>query len=126
METVRTFYAEWDKAKAERGAEGFASFVAEDALLLPPDAPPLSGRAAIRAWQERAPKGSGEATSPTSASEDELTVSGGYVIHRSTVKGQRAAKSGGGLQPFETRYMDVLRRKPDGSYELVRRMWNTN
>jgi XRE family transcriptional regulator, regulator of sulfur utilization len=126
LDAVRSFYAEWDKAKAEHGAEGFASFVAEDALLLPPDAAPVSGRAAIRAWQERAPKGSGEATSPTSAGEDELTVSGGYVIHRSTVKGQRVAKSGGALEPFETRYLDVLRRKPDGSYELVRRMWNSD
>ena len=53
-------------------------------------------------------------------------MSGGYVIYRSTLKGQRGPKSGGDLQPFETRYIDVLRRKPDGGYELVRRMWNSN
>ena len=53
-------------------------------------------------------------------------MSGGFVIYRSTLKGQRVARAGGDPQPFETKYLDVLRRKPDGGYEFVRRMWNSN
>ena len=39
-------------------------------------------------------------------------MSGAFVIYRSTLKG--------------TKYFDVLRRKPDGGYEIVRRMWSSN
>jgi len=110
QDDVRAFYREWSQAAATRGAEGYASRFAEDAVLLPPDAAPVSGRAAIREWQERQPKDVG---ATAAVQEDELTVSGGFVLYRSTHKGKR-----------ETRYLDVLRRKPDGSYEVTRRMWN--
>src|SRR5215471_10612380 len=49
-EAVRAFYADWQKAADARGADGFAAFVAEDAVLLPPGEAPVSGKAAIRAW----------------------------------------------------------------------------
>ena len=110
QDDVRAFYGEWSQATAARGAEGYASRFAEDAVLLPPDAAPVSGRAAIREWQERQPKETGASAA---AREDELTVSGGFVLYRSTHEGKR-----------ETRYLDVLRRKPDGGYEVTRRMWN--
>jgi ketosteroid isomerase-like protein len=94
-------------------------------VLLPPNALPLNGRAAIRQWQERSRAEAGDAGTP-SIEEDELQMSGAFVIYRSTLKGQRAAKAGSGPEPFETKYFDVLRRKPDGGYEIVRRMWSSN
>ena len=113
QDDVRAFYVEWTQAAA-RGAEGYASRFAEDAVLLPPGAAPVSGRAAIRAWQESQPKPKG---APAAVHEDELTVSGGFVLYRST---QSSTQKG----ERETRYLDVLRRKPDGGYEVLRRMWN--
>jgi len=124
QDAVRGFYSDWSQATATRGAEGFASYFAEDAVLLPPDGGPVSGRVAIREWQERNRKDAGDSAVP--ASEDELSVSGGFVLHRSTLKGRRITTPGGDPQPFETKYLDVLRRKPDGGYELVRRMWNSD
>lgn len=123
---VRAFYRDFRQAGALRGAEGYASYFAEDAVLLPPNALPLSGRAAIREWQERSRGESGDAGTPPSIEEDELQMSGAFVIYRSTLKGQRAAKAGAAPEPFETKYFDVLRRKSDGGYEIVRRMWSSN
>jgi XRE family transcriptional regulator, regulator of sulfur utilization len=123
---VRAFYRDLRQAGALRGAEGYASFFAEDAVLLPPNALPLSGRVAIREWQERSRAEAGDAGTPPSIEEDELQMSGAFVIYRSTLKGQRAAKAGAVPEPFETKYFDVLRRKPDGGYEIVRRMWSSN
>lgn len=125
QEAVKAFYRDWSVAARERGAEGYASFFAEDAVLLPPNAAPLSGREAIRAWQERQQQAAYAAV-PDSVSEDELTVSGGFVLYRSTLKGRRVPKAGGEGEPFESKYLDVLRRKPDGGYEFTRRMWSSN
>lgn len=126
QDAVRAFYKDWSKATMERGPEGYASYFAEDAVLLPPEAAPVSGRAAIREWQERQ---QGEATTrtvPEGISEDELQVGGNWVIYRSTLKGKRVPKAGGEGQPFETKYFDVLRKKTDGSWEFARRMWSSN
>jgi ketosteroid isomerase-like protein/quercetin dioxygenase-like cupin family protein len=123
---VKAFYRDWSQATATRGAEGYASFFAEDAVLLPPNAAPVSGRAAIREWQERSQKEASYKTVPSAISENELQMSGSFVIYRSTLKGQRVPKAGGDPEPFETKYFDVLRRKPDGGYEFARRMWSSN
>jgi ketosteroid isomerase-like protein/quercetin dioxygenase-like cupin family protein len=125
-DAVQAFYRDWSAAALARGAEGYASFFAEDAMLLPPDAVPVAGRAAIREWQERQQKDATHQTVPEAISEDELTVSGGVVLYRSTLKGTRIAKAGGAPEPIENKYLDVLRRKPDGRYEFVRRMWSSN
>lgn len=126
QDAVKAFYRDWSQATATRGAEGYAAFFAEDAVLLPPDALPVSGRAAIREWHERQQKDAAFRTVPASVSEDELTVSGSVVLYRSTLKGQRVPVAGGEGQPLENKYFDVLRRKPDGAYEFVRRMWSSN
>ena len=126
QDAVKAFYSDWSQATATRGAEGYASFFADDAVLLPPNAAPVSGRAAIRDWQKRSQKDATYRARPEGISEDELQVSGGFVIYRSTLKGQRVPKAGGEPEPFENKYFDVLRRKTDGGYEFIRRMWSSN
>lgn len=126
QDAVRAFYKDWSKAAMERGPEGYASFFAEDAVLLPPDAAPVSGRAAIREWQERQQREATSRAVPEGISEDELQVGGNWVIYRSTLKGKRVPKAGGEGEPFETKSFDVLRKKTDGSWEFARRMWSSN
>jgi uncharacterized protein (TIGR02246 family) len=126
QDAVRAFYRDWSQARQARGAEGYASYFAEDGVLLPPNAAPVSGRAAIRDWQERSQKERTHQTPSESTSEDEIQVSGGFVLYRSTLRGQRAPKAGSPPEPFENKYFDVLRRKADGGYELIRRMWSSN
>jgi ketosteroid isomerase-like protein len=123
---VRAFYRDLRQAAAAGGTDGYASFFADDALLLPPNAAPVSGRAAIREWQKNSGNEAGDAAAPLSIVEDELQLSGAFVIYRSTLKGRRAAKAGAAPEAIETKYLDVLRRKPDGGYEIVRRMWSSN
>jgi ketosteroid isomerase-like protein len=125
-DAVKAFYRDWSQATLVRGAEGYASFFAEDAVLLPPDAAPVTGRAAIRGWHERSQNESAHRTLPEAISEDELQVSGGFVLYRSTLRGRRVPKAGGEPEPFESKYLDVLRRKPDGGYELTSRIWSSN
>jgi uncharacterized protein (TIGR02246 family) len=125
-DAVRAFYREWSKATMERGAEGYASYFAEDGVLLPPDAPPVNGRAAIREWQDRQQREATHRTVPEAITEDELQAAGDWVIYRGTLKGRRVPKAGGADEPFENKILDVLRRKADGNWEFLRRMWSSN
>lgn len=125
-DAVGAFYRDWSQATAARGAEGYAAFFAEDAVLLPPNAAPVNGRAAIREWQDRSQREATHRTLPEAVNQDELTVAGGFVVCRSTLTGQSVPKAGGEPKRFESKYFDVLRRKPDGGYEFVRRMWSSN
>ena len=49
-----------------------------------------------------------------------------WVTHRSTLKGERIPKAGGTGTPFETKYIDLLRRTAEGKWEVVYRMWSDN
>ena len=122
---VRAFYRDLAGAVRARG-RGLRIVLRGGRGAAAAERPPLNGRAAIREWHERSRAEAGDAGTPPSIAEDELQMSGAFVIYRSTLKGQRAAKAGAAPEPFETKYFDVLRRKPDGGYEIVRRMWSSN
>jgi uncharacterized protein (TIGR02246 family) len=126
VRSIKAFYKEWSRAAMEAGAQGYASYFAEDAVLLPPDAPPVAGRAAIRDWQQKSQDHATYRTVPEAVSEDEVRVAGGQAVHRTTLRGRRVPKAGGEGEPFEAKYLDVLRRKADGSWEFTHRMWSDN
>jgi ketosteroid isomerase-like protein len=126
QDAVKAFYRDWSQATVARGAEGYASYFAEDAVLLPPNAAPVAGRPAIREWQERQQQEATHRTLPEAISQDDFQVAGDLVLYRGTLKGRRVPKAGGEPEPFESKYFDVLRRKPDGGYEFTRRMWSSN
>jgi uncharacterized protein (TIGR02246 family) len=123
-EAVQALYREWSRAVRERGAEGYAAYFAEDAVLLPPDAAPVAGRAAIREWQERTQREATHETRPERVSVDELQTGEAWALHRTTLHGTRVPKAGGAAEPFVMKYFDVLRRKADGGWEFTHRMWN--
>jgi hypothetical protein len=51
---INTLYTDWSKATATRGADGYVSFwVADGAAVLPPDAPAVEGKEAIRQWIQK-------------------------------------------------------------------------
>jgi hypothetical protein len=60
-------------------------------------------------------------------SVDEIRFLGdGWVLYRSTLRGQRLPKAGGDPVPFATKYLDLLRRGEDGKWQVSYRMWNDN
>jgi ketosteroid isomerase-like protein len=64
---------------------------------------------------------------PEGLSVDEMRfLTPNWVVHRGTLRGQRMPKAGGDPVPFETKYMDVLRRTDTGRWEVVYRVWSDN
>jgi uncharacterized protein (TIGR02246 family) len=124
--SVRAFFGEWFAAAAQT-PERYASFYAEDGRVLPPNKPPVAGRASIAEWLRHSQAEATYTVRPERISEDEIRFLGqDWVVYRGTLSGQRIPKAGGEAHQFATKYFDLLHRKPDGRWEVVYRMWSDN
>jgi ketosteroid isomerase-like protein len=124
--SVTAFYRRWFGSAAQ-GMEMYASFYAREGYLLPPGAPPVTGRDAIAAWMEQARSAATYSTQPQGITVDEMHfLSSTIVAYRSTLRGLRVPKVGGEAIAFETKYFDLLRRTSTGDWEVLYRMWSDN
>ena len=120
------FYADWSEATIHDGPAGYASYFAPDGMILPPEAPPVTGHEAIAEWLRRTLAESAYITRPDAVVVDDLHILRGWAVQRSSVHGHRIPKAGGDPVPFEAKYLDVLRRNDQGRWEFVYRMWSRN
>lgn len=124
--SVTRFYSEWF-GSVRQGPDTYASFYAADGMVLPPNAAPVAGRTAIAAWLLRSQQTSPYNVRPEAIAVGEMRfLSPTWVVYRSTLRGQRTPKAGGEAVPFETKYVDLLRRTESGRWEVVYRMWSDN
>lgn len=124
QETVQRFYRDWYVAVLT-GPEGYATAFASDAAIMPPTSPPVVGRQAIQEWRSSQAEAAFRVL-PESAVQDDIRIEGAAAFVRTTVRGRRVPRAGGEEEPFEEKYLDLLRRTPEGGWEFVARMWNSN
>jgi ketosteroid isomerase-like protein len=122
--SVKAFYGEWF-GSIPKGPDAYARFYAVDGMILPPNLPAIQGRPGIAAWLAKSQVDATYTTRPTGLSVDEIRfLSPDLVIHRTTLTGERIPKVGPPGVPFETKYLDLLRRTNAGRWEVVYRMWS--
>jgi len=121
---INRLYAEWAKATATQGAEGYVSYFTTDAVVLPPNAPAVEGRDAIRQWIRK--ELAEWLTRDARFIPGPLQVSSGWATRRFGIAGKRVAKNGGASTDFDNKYLDLLQKQPDGSWKFVSRMWSSN
>jgi uncharacterized protein (TIGR02246 family) len=122
---INALYVDWSKATAERGAEGYVAYWAADgAAVIPPGAPAVEGKEAIRQWIQ---KYLDEYTIKiTGFVPGSMRVANGFATNRFTMSGELTSKKGGVPVKFIYKYLDVLQKQSDGSWKFVYRMWNDN
>lgn len=124
--SVTAFYREWFGAAAQ-SPEAYAGFYAADGMVLPPGMPPARGRDAIANWLRIAQTAATYTTRPEGIDVDEIRfLDSSWVLHRSTLRGQRVPRTGGDPIPFETKYVDLLHRSDSGRWEVAYRIWSDN
>jgi ketosteroid isomerase-like protein len=103
-------------ALTARDYRAAAALYAEDAQLLPPDAPIITGRSAIKAfWSEAVPAlGVQSATFKTL----DVTLSGDQAVEVGTV---HIVTAGG---PVTVKFLVTWKRGTDGVWQIHRDMWN--
>jgi uncharacterized protein (TIGR02246 family) len=111
-------------AALERGdTAGLASAYADDAWVMAPGAPLASGRAAIA--QMNAGMFSALTISSASIKTSDLILSGDYAIESGTYSMKMKPKTGNAFDDVG-KYLAVWQKQPDGSWKMIRDIWNSN
>lgn len=119
---IRAAEAEWVKAVAAKDAGRVVAFYAEDGMLLPPGAPPVRSREALRAaWSQEFGDPNyaltWQATKVEVARSGDLAYAfGSYAFTSSGPKGEPQTERG--------KYVVVWRKQADGAWKAVADIWN--
>ncbi len=115
---------EWSRAAEGKDVEAILSFVADDAIFLPPDGPMLRGKEIIRRfWSELAETPdfslSWEAADAVVSSAGDMGYTHGLVLV--TRKDEE-----GNTDTERAKYVTIWKKQPDGSWQVVVDIWNSN
>lgn len=115
---------EWSKAAGSRDVEKTISYYSDDAVLMPPNIPTLTGKEPIRTlWKSmlESPAFSGgwKATKVEVARSGDLAyVSGNYEFNEKDESGKPITDKG--------KYLEVWRKQADGSWKCVADMFSSD
>jgi ketosteroid isomerase-like protein len=123
MSDIDQFYASFfESNQAGEGADTYVMFFSEDAVMMPPNEAPVTGREAIRAWVAPILEQFDLSGEPV---VQETRVAGDLAYRRYSIAAAFAPKVGGDPIPFDHKYVDVL-RKIGGEWRIHCHMWSSN
>lgn len=115
---------DWSKALAAKDVEKTVSYYADDALMMPPNIPTLTGKDSIRTlWKSllEAPgfAGGWKATKVEVARSGDLAyVSGNYELTGMNDRGESMTDKG--------KYLAVWKKQPDGGWKCAANMFHSD
>jgi uncharacterized protein (TIGR02246 family) len=121
---VRAVDAEWARAATAGDAKALTAVYASDATLLPPNEPVVKGEAVGKYNADMAAAFSGPFELTTKAVEGRGDLAVATGTYRATLTPKKA-----GAKPLPTeegKYLEVLKKQPDGSWKIVYDMWSAN
>ena len=102
---------------------GIMGSYADDVISLPPNQPALFGKDAVRSmWEDLLTDFAVE----VSVSVDEVEVAGQWAFERGTFDMKLSPRAGGSPIEDSGKYLDILRKQPDGSWKYSRVSWNSS
>jgi uncharacterized protein (TIGR02246 family) len=121
-EAVRTVREDWNRAYSAGDLERLMRLYAEDAVSMPPGAPALVGKAAIRA--DLAGFLAANRVHETAAVQD-VMISGDLAVERAAYRAEITSKAG--RRTVERgKHMVAYRRGPDGRWRVRWEIWNAD
>ena len=122
VEALHTLQKQVDAAIIGGDTDRYLSMLSDDAVLMPPDGPPIVGKAQIRAWSKEMSKRLRIQTyAPV---DEEVVVAGDWAFRRSgfvwtaVLDGQPINDSG--------KFIIIYKRENDGAWRVARDIWNGN
>ena len=125
--TIEKMLADWVVATnqgGEAGADGYASFVTEDAVFLPPNAERVDGRAGVRKWVLQFTQAEDfsidwKATSIEVAADAKLAYAIGTFEYS-------LKDAGGNPVSDKGKFVDVFKKQADGSWKRSVGIFNSD
>lgn len=104
-------------------AAGIAVHFTEDAVLMAPNRPATTGRAAVAAYYQSI----FDAYEPTLSSHyEQVEVSGDLAYGRGIAEVTLTPKDGGAPITSTSKYVNILERQEDGTWKTTHDIWNAN
>lgn len=124
LEALNTLQKQVDEAIIAGDTERYVALLADDAVIMPPNGPPVVGQSAIRAWNQDMSKRF--RIQKYVAVDQELIVAGDWAFRRATFEWSLVPIAGG--QPFQDsgKFIIIYKRQADGSWRVARDIWNSN
>lgn len=122
--TLRNLDIEWSKAAGAKDVDKTVSYYGDDANVMPPNSPVLTGKAPIHAlWKGMlSTPGFSGGWKPTKVevarSGDLAYVSGNYEFNETDANGKPVTDKG--------KYLEVWKKQPDGNWKCVADIFNTD
>jgi len=121
---LKALDSDWSKAAGAKNVDKTVSYYSDDAIVLPPNSPPLTSREQIRAmWKGllSAPGFSGGWTATkvdVARSGDLAYITGNYEMTENDANGKPQTDKG--------KYLEVWKKQADGSWKCVADMFSSN
>jgi|GEM_PF-1360579 len=119
---ILAFNQRYVKAINDGDFATLSSLTTEEHVMLPPNRAPVVGKAANDAANLRA---TGQFRIAETWSAVETEVAGDWAWQRGTFEVIASPKAGGEGRTMIGNYLHIYRRQPDGSWRMVRDMFNT-
>jgi ketosteroid isomerase-like protein len=123
VQAIKSLIAECSRAWNEEDYEGFMATIDDEAMFLPPNAPPISDMETIRAaYRNEFDSSDFDLTITT----EEIHVSGDLAFSLDNWTGSANPKDGSDPIMFDNKNLIIYKRQADGSWKTWRVMFNSN
>ena len=122
-ESIRSLLAEYNRICATGDAAAYAALFTEDAVSMPPNAPPVLGRPAVQAWAESV---FSEMTVQVDSKDSEIVFTGEWAITRGGYSATFTPKAGGAPIEDTGTWLAIFKSQPDGAWKYAWLMWNSD
>ena len=124
LAAVRQVLHDWIADVEDNDGRNYGDFLTEDFVYLGPDAPAVEGKATVVPWVA----GFFERLTfdfPETVTES-VVIDGDLAVHYYAAVAVTTPRAGGDPSSFDRKYIDVLRRQPDGSWKVSHHIFNLN
>jgi uncharacterized protein (TIGR02246 family) len=123
VEAIKSLIDDCSRAWNEGDYEGFMAIIDEEAVFLPPNAPPFGGMETIRSiYRTEFDSFDFNVTIIT----EEIHVSGDLAFSLDNWKGSMNPKDGSEPNAFDNKNLVIYKRHVDGSWKTLRAMYSSN
>jgi uncharacterized protein (TIGR02246 family) len=123
VEAIKNLRKQYMVSQDAGNAEGCVSYWSEDGVLMPPNEPSVIGKEALLSWYQNAFK---HVQIDFTISFEQIEVAGDWGFVRGGYEGTLIPKPDGEPIPDNGKYLEILKRQPDGSWKWACHMWSSD